>query len=49
MKGNSHKKIYRIDRFARRYYCKHARLGQLRMDKRNARKKARRYRRNDDE
>ena len=42
MKGNAYRKLYRIDRFARRFYCKHARLGQLRMDKRAARKRARR-------
>lgn len=42
VKGNSYRKLYRIDRFARRFYCKHARLGQLRMDKKAAKRKARR-------
>lgn len=33
-KGNEHKKITRIDKFARDFYCKHARLNRLRSDKR---------------
>ena len=41
MKGNDYRKLYHIDRFARRHYCKHARLGQLHMDKHAAKKAAR--------
>ena len=41
MKGNSHKKQYSEDKFARHFYCKHARLGQLRLDKKASRKKVR--------
>lgn len=37
MKSNSHKKLYGIDKFARKFYCTHARLGQLRNDKHMAR------------
>lgn len=33
MKNNIHKKIYSEDKFARRYYCNHARLNQIRFDK----------------
>lgn len=42
MKNNSHKKLFKIDEFARRYYCQHARLNQLRSDKRSAKRRARR-------
>lgn len=42
MKGNSHKKDYREDKFARRFYCDHARLNQLRSDKRTGTRKTRR-------
>lgn len=42
MKGNSYRKLFGIDRFARRYYCDHARLNQLRSDKKQAKRKARR-------
>ena len=45
MKNNSYRKLYRIDRFARKYYCQHARLNQLRSDKRIAKRKARRDKR----
>lgn len=44
MKGNEHKKLYRIDRFARYWYCQHARLNELRADKRAAKKAARKRR-----
>ena len=44
MKGNAYRKLYRIDRFARRWYCQHARLNQLRADKKAARRKTRRSR-----
>lgn len=42
MKSNAHKKLYRMDKFARKFYCKHARLNQLRSDKHLAKVKARR-------
>lgn len=42
MKNNSHKKLFHIDRFARNFYCQHARLNQLRADKKLAKRKARR-------
>lgn len=42
MKGNFHKKDYSEDKFARRYYCKHARLNQLRADKKASKRKTRR-------
>ena len=42
MKGNSHKKDYAEDKFARHYYCKHARLNQLRADKKASKRKTRR-------
>lgn len=41
-KGNDYRKIFSIDRFARRWYCQHARLNQLRSDKREAKRKLRR-------
>ena len=43
MKNNSHKKRTFIDRFARKYYCQHARLNSLRADKRLATRQERRY------
>lgn len=42
MKSNIHKKVYSEDKFARHYYCTHARLGQLRSDKRESRRMNRR-------
>lgn len=42
MKGNSHKKDYSEDKFARHYYCKHARLNQLKADKKASKRKTRR-------
>ena len=42
MKGNSHKKDYAEDKFARHYYCQHARLNQVRTDKKASRRKTRR-------
>lgn len=42
-KGNDYRKLFRIDRFARRWYCNHARLNQLRSDKREAKRKVRRH------
>jgi hypothetical protein len=44
MKSNVYRKLFRIDRFARKYYCPHARLNQLRSDKRRAKRIARRHR-----
>jgi hypothetical protein len=41
-KSNEHKKDFREDKFARAYYCQHARLNQLRQDKKQSRRKARR-------
>ena len=42
MKGNS----YRKDKFARAFYCQHARLNQLRSDKKQSRRKTRRKNKN---
>lgn len=42
MKGNAHKKDYSEDKFARKFYCDHARLNQLRADKKASRRKTRR-------
>lgn len=33
MKDNSYKKMYPMDKFAKHYYCKHARRNQIRSDK----------------
>ena len=41
MKNNNYRKEFQIDKFARKYYCKHARLNQLRSDKKQAKKKSR--------
>ena len=41
-KGNHYRKLFYIDRFARRWYCQHARLNQLRSDKRMAKRLLRR-------
>ena len=41
MANNSHKKEYKEDKFARRFYCDHARLNQLREDKKRSRRKHR--------
>lgn len=41
-KGNDYRKVFSIDRFARYLYCQHARLNQLRSDKREAKRKLRR-------
>ena len=42
MKNNDYRKEFGIDKFARKYYCKHARLNQLRSDKKQAKRKSRR-------
>ena len=44
MKGNIHKKVTLEDKFARRFYCDHARLNQLRHEKKMQRKLFRRWR-----
>ena len=36
------KKLTYLDRFARKYYCEHARLNSVRLDKRQAKRKMRR-------
>lgn len=41
-KSNEHKKDYREDKFARAYYCQHARLNQVRADKKASKRKTRR-------
>lgn len=46
MKNNIHKKMTFIDRFAKKYYCQHARLNSLRNDKKVAKKQYRRYNKN---
>lgn len=42
MKNNGYRKLFSIDRFARKYYCQHARLNQLRSDKKQAKRAVRR-------
>lgn len=39
MKGNAHKKDYPEDKFARHFYRQHARLNQLRADKKQVEEK----------
>jgi hypothetical protein len=41
-KSNEHKKDFSEDKFARAYYCQHARLNQLREDKKQSKRKTRR-------
>lgn len=41
-KGNAFHKLFQIDEFARRFYCEHARLNQLRSDKLRSKRKVRR-------
>ena len=43
MKGNIHKKLYPEDKFGRRFYCQHARLGLIRMEKKAERTEERRF------
>lgn len=43
MKGNIHKKLYPEDKFGRRFYCQHARLGLIRMEKKAERTAERRF------
>lgn len=42
MRRNAHKKETFEDKFARRYYCEHARLNSIRRDKKEQHKKFRR-------
>lgn len=42
MKSNIHKKYTKEDKFARKYYCKNARLAQLRSEKKQQKRKWRR-------
>ena len=41
MANNIHKKITNEDKFARHYYCQHARLNSIRQDKHQQRKQLR--------
>lgn len=40
-KSNEHKKMYPEDKFARNFYCEHARFNQLRADKKQSKKRIR--------
>lgn len=40
-KNNFYRKVFKMDRFGRAFYCQHARLGLVRSEKRQARKKVR--------
>jgi hypothetical protein len=42
MASNEHKKDYKEDKFARAFYCQHARLNRLREDKKQGKRKTRR-------
>jgi hypothetical protein len=42
MANNLHKRDYQEDKFARNFYCQHARLNQLRQDKKRGKRKTRR-------
>jgi hypothetical protein len=46
MANNRHKKDYNENKFARHCYCPHARLNQLREDKKRAERTTRRKRKN---
>ena len=41
MKNNDYRKEFGMDHFARKYYCTHARLNQVRSDKKQSKKKVR--------
>lgn len=41
MKNNSYKKEFQMDEFGRKFYCQHARINQVRNDKKQAKRKAR--------
>ena len=40
-KNNNYKKLYNEDKFARKYYCDHAKENQVRADKKAEKKKVR--------
>lgn len=42
MANNIHKKDYQENKFGRHFYCQHARLNQVREDKKRAERKTRR-------
>lgn len=48
MKNNIHKKLTKEDKFARKYYCQHARLSQIRKEKKQQHRKFRRIFKNTD-
>lgn len=41
-KNNEHKKDFCEDKFGRKFYCQHARLNQVRSDKKQSKRKTRR-------
>lgn len=43
MARNEHKKLTEEDKFARKYFCKHARLGTIRSERKRNKKKMRKY------
>lgn len=42
MKGNQYRRLHPMDKFAKKYFCKKAKLNQIRDDKRYLRKLVRR-------
>lgn len=46
MKSNIHKKLTKEDKFARKYYCQHARLNSIRIDKKSQSKRNRKINKN---
>lgn len=42
MKNNNHKKDYHHDKFACNYYCQHAKMNQVREDKKQGKRATRR-------
>lgn len=40
-KSNAYRKLYPMDRFAKHYYCEHAKRNQIRSDKRILKRKVR--------
>lgn len=42
MKNNSYRKLHPMDKFAKRYYCQHAKRNQIKQDKRILTRKFRR-------
>lgn len=41
MKGNQYRKLHPMDKFAKKYFCQHAKRNQIREDKRLLRKAVR--------